>query len=196
MNTTVKTVVLPATRREVPASLAEFSVSSLKQMQGMDGVVVNANVRHASRKGVVGMILNDGFGGGTKFRGNDREVQQEWDAAMTDSGPFAATETYDYEDSDGNRFSGTFHESLALEIAPEWLVSEYEQAKALNRYFKKGETPVQTKSQRAEGGVEFFRYRTKDVAKITAAQVAAKEAQFSYWTADGWVEVNADFLTP
>lgn len=191
--TATATATLPATRKEVPASLTKFSVSSMKEMDGWDGVAFSANVRLDGHKGIVGRFYNEGCGGPTMFRDATREVQKVWDDAVNDSRPLASAETFTYVDMDGNEVTETMSESYADEAAPEWLMAEYETAKVLNRYLKKGQTSVMTEAQQADGGTVFVTYRTTDLDRVKAAMANSNPGEsYSVWTSNGWVEVNAD----
>ncbi len=69
------------------------------------------------------------------------------------------------------------------------LLAEYETAKPLNRYLKRGELSVQTDDH--ERG-EFVTYKTDDVERVKSHMAQAEPGVgYWYWTADGWVRVDA-----
>lgn len=164
--TTATTVTLPATGREIPAELARFAVTSLKQMGTYDGVAVNATLRHDGK--IVGTLEDDGRGGGTYLRPRTVEGRAAWEAAV------AATPDWTEDHGD---FTLTYTDASAkAEGIAEWLIAEYEEARWLNREAKKG-----TVIRRADG--QHVGYNTTDEARVAKAEGGG---EITVWTAQGW----------
>ena len=166
--TTATTVTLPATGREIPAELARFAVTSLKQMNTYDGVAVNATLRYDGK--IIGNLEDDGRGGGTYLYPRTAEARAAWEAAI------AATPDWT-ETHDGFTLTYTAEHGLKGEAIAEWLIAEYEEARWLNREAKKG-----TVIRRTDG--QHVGYNTTDETRVAKAEGVA---EITVWTAQGWV---------
>lgn len=103
------TTLLPATL--VPAPDRNWAVTSLKSMETRNGVAFNGTLRLDGK--IVGVIENQGNGGGTWADCRTREANEAWRASAE---AYAKDSTYNS------------HEDLA-----DALVNEYEIAKMLNQ---------------------------------------------------------------
>lgn len=167
--TTTTTVVLPYTEQTVSASLAEFTITSLKQMNTRDGVAYNGTLRRNGK--IVGTLENDGHGGGTFPYFNTGDTWPIWNAAVAESAPHLTT--------------AELGDAFASECACDALIDEYDTGRLIKRAAKKGETVVRRPANDEWSGPDYRMYASANVAAIVAAE-RQEGGEFAVWADDHW----------
>lgn len=185
---TTTTVRLPGSGREVPASLALFKVTSLKQFATWDGHAFRGTLRLGTR--IVGEVANDGNGGGSYTRFDSRTDPEGnyrlWQRALADSAEFS--EFPDLPKSDDGISAYTEEEVV------EWLVEEYETAKVVRRAERKSEVLL-----RRDGAFILYGCKGGSDGEVTDEDISAAviaetrthgEGQLEVRRGDAWVKVS------
>lgn len=143
---TTTTTRLAATLEPAPASVTRWAVTKNRKFRSLDGGGFEATVTLDGK--VVGTFANEGNGGGTWFRNDTPEAREAFDALCVEWAPanpaLLAMPVMTVEDK---QVTGTSEPMVTHEHVCDSLVENFDTAKRLNGFVKRGKTPVLTRAE-------------------------------------------------
>lgn len=178
---TTSTYRLPVTGREVPAEFAEYTVTSLKQIQTHDGVALTATLRRNGK--IVGTLEDQGYGGGINFYGRSVDYERDFNEAIGHIG--IVTTDAPFDSPEWARWFYLHTPDGILEA----LISEYELARELKRHAKTS-TVIGFGDPPDPDTVKIYKTADTDLAVRTARKNHPDEPVVQVFVDGAWKEVG------